>query len=87
MLDAFTSFGLIITLIILFLPFTINEHHQYRNELNNAEMNRILLTSLYRFNTKELQKGVEIANYTVKYNHEKICIFDNKTKVFYCLQK
>lgn len=87
MLDAFTSFGLVITLILLFFPFIINQHQQYRNELDIAEMNRIIFISLNRFKYDELKEGVEIANFSVKYNYEKICAFDKKTKKRHCIQK
>ncbi|GEP78502.1 hypothetical protein [Staphylococcus carnosus] len=87
LLDALTLFGLILTLILLFLPFIINQHQQYQDELDIAEMNRILLISLNRFNYRELKEGVEITNFTVKYNNEKICAIEKRTKKSHCIQK
>ncbi|GEP84734.1 hypothetical protein SPI02_13190 [Staphylococcus piscifermentans] len=87
LLDALTSFGLILTLILLFLPFTINQHQQFRNEIHIAEMNRILITAIHRFKTKELTQGVEIEHYNIKSDYKEICIIDSEIGKKQCIQK
>lgn len=49
MLDALTSFSLIITLLLIFLPVLINQHLQFRKEIEKADMYRTLITIINRF--------------------------------------
>lgn len=86
MLDALTSFSLIITLLLIFLPVLINQHFQFRKEFEKADMYRSLITVINRFNINEIQQGIQLEHYTIEKVDQSICIKSNETKSKYCFK-
>ncbi|WP_158262996.1 hypothetical protein [Staphylococcus simulans] len=86
MLDALTSFSLIITLLLIFLPVLINQHVQFRKEIEKADMYRTLITIINRFNINEIQQGIQLEHYTIEKIEQSICIKSNETDSHYCFK-
>lgn len=86
MLDALTSFSLIITLVLIFLPLLINQHIQFRKEVEKADMHRTLITIIHRFNINEIQQGIQLEHYTIEKIEQSICIKSHDTNSQYCFK-
>ncbi len=86
MLDALTSFSLIITLLLIFLPVLINQHLQFRLEIEKADMYRTLITVINRFNINDIQQGIQLEHYTIEKIDQSICIKSKETNNQYCFK-
>ncbi|UXV33839.1 hypothetical protein MUA90_07245 [Staphylococcus sp. IVB6181] len=84
LLDALTSFSLITTILLIFLPILINQHAYYQKEIDKADMYRTLITVINHFNRDEINQGIQIEHYEVTNINQKLCIQSTTTHNRYC---
>ncbi|PTI45599.1 hypothetical protein [Staphylococcus succinus] len=86
LLDALISFSLVTSICLIFLPLLFQLNNTAKDKLNEIEMKRIVLNTLYHNNYKALRHGVLVDDYYLILSNKKLCITKKATKSEICYQ-